>query len=86
MLPPDNDGNNAPVPAATVKDVAEFVMLEANVVAALFVNKIVISYPNVTELSAAPFTNLGLLNLLGMIIYNNEAVTLHTTSINGPIN
>ena len=61
-------------------------MLEARVLAALFVNKIVISYPNVTELSAAPFTNLGLLNLLGMIIYNIEAVTLHTTSIKGPIN
>jgi hypothetical protein len=85
MFDPLKVGNNEPVPLATVKEVAELVIPDAKVVAALFVNKIVISYPKVTVLSAAPFTSLGLLNLLGMIIYNIEAVTLHITSIKGPI-
>jgi hypothetical protein len=76
MFEPDRVGNNEPVPAATVRVVAELVIPEAKVVAALLVNKIVINYPKVTVLSAAPFTSLGLLNLLGMIIYNIEAKVL----------
>jgi len=66
MLLPVIVGNKVPCPVVTVSEVATFVIEDANVAAALFVNNIVMFYPKVTVFNAAPLMPLAVIGGLGM--------------------